>query len=132
MQWQQHKERSRPAAQRDPDIEHPRTKHGPIDSFVRTLPCSATRAGQLTDSINVVALDLRPVNCVNGLGFRQLMHVCAPGFRVPSEHHTAKNIGQRLLSNCEEAGITSKVVAIACDEAANQCAAIREDRAEVA
>ena len=48
------------------------------------------------------------------------------------QHHTAKNIGQRLLSNCEEAGITSKVVAITCDEAANQCAAIREDRAEVA
>ena len=42
------------------------------------------------------------------------------------KHHTGENIGKRLVDIADSFEITSKVVSLTHDEAANQCAAIRE------
>jgi len=58
---------------------------GPLDTFVKKMVCPAGRAGQLTEAIvGMVALDLRPAGIVEGVGFRRLMQVAEPGYRVPS------------------------------------------------
>lgn len=169
---------------------------GPLDCFVKRTTCPAGRAGMLTDAIvDMVALDLRPVGIVDGRGFRRLMSVAEPAYRVPSRthissllkrkhqdglsklktvlaptvgvslttdmwtsramegyitatahfideswtqrslvlatagfvaHHTAENISKTLLEISEDMQLTGKVVALTHDEAANQCAAVRE------
>ena len=38
----------------------------------------------------MVALDLRPVSIVTGVGFRRLMYACEPGYRVPSSTQVLK------------------------------------------
>ena len=60
------------------------------------MTCSAQRAGEITDSIvNFVALDLRPVSVVNGGGFRRLLPMPEPGYRVPSHTHIASLLRQK-------------------------------------
>ena len=84
VQWRQHKETN----QAEVKVK-PKTKsRGPLDGFVKNLSGPAGCAGQITNSIvEMVALDLRPVSIVNGLGFGRLMHTCEPGYRVPSATH---------------------------------------------
>ena len=61
---------------------------GPMDSFLREKTCPPWRSGHLTSAIaDMIALDLRPVSLVNGIGFQKLMQVAEPGFRIPSTTH---------------------------------------------
>ena len=63
----------------------PVRKHSFIDSFVRRMSCPQARADELTEAIvDMIALDLRPVSTVNGVGFRRLMYKAEPAYRVPS------------------------------------------------
>ena len=63
---------------------------GTMDMFVKKMTCPSARAGQLTSAlVDFVALDLRPVSTVCGVGFRRLLNVCEPGYRVPSATHVA-------------------------------------------
>ena len=63
-------------------------KHETLDKVFRSTVCSASRAGQLTNAIvDLVALDMRPVSIVTGTGFRRLLNVCEPGYRVLSTTH---------------------------------------------
>ena len=49
---------------------------GPMDLFLREKTCPPWRSGHLTSAItNMIALDLRPVSLVNGIGFQKLMQV---------------------------------------------------------
>ena len=60
-------------------------KHGTIDVYLKQMNVSSTRAGALTDAIvDFVALDLRPISVVNGVGFRRMLYKFEPGYRVPS------------------------------------------------
>ena len=49
-------------------------KHGAVDVYLWHTNVSSTRAGALTDAIvDFVALDLRPISVVNGVGFRRML-----------------------------------------------------------
>lgn len=70
----------------DAGMKRPRS----IDIFLKKMTCSAQRAVEITDSIvNFVALDLRPMSIVNGVGFCHLLHTREPGYRVPSHTQIA-------------------------------------------
>ena len=44
-----------------------------------------TRSEEITSSIvDFIALDLRPISIVDGVGFRRLLYHLEPGYRVPS------------------------------------------------
>ena len=59
-----------------------------MGSFLREKTCPPWRSGHLTSAIaDMIALDLRPVSLVNGIGFQKLMQVVEPGFRIPSTTH---------------------------------------------
>ena len=61
---------------------------GAMDKFLQRKTCMSWRSGALTNAIvNLIASDLRPINFVNGAGFRQLMQVAEPGYTVPSKTH---------------------------------------------
>ena len=57
-----------------------------MDSFVgMKRKCSSDRATKVTKLIcEMVARDLRPVNIVEGDGFKQLINYLEPEYRVPS------------------------------------------------
>ena len=61
---------------------------GAMDKFLQRKTCPCWRSGALTNAIvNLIASDLRPINFVNGAGFRRLMQVAEPGYTVPSKTH---------------------------------------------
>ena len=58
---------------------------GAMDQYLRAKPCSSWRSGALTQAIvDMIALDLRPINIVNGIGFQRLLRVAEPSYVVPS------------------------------------------------
>ncbi|KAK1889398.1 Zinc finger BED domain containing protein 1 [Dissostichus eleginoides] len=91
-------------------------------TLVLKPPLSDKRKRDITDKIaDFVALDMRPVNIVEGEGFK-------PGYTVPKRDttkvlevsHTAANIAERLGEVMEEFGIPpEKRVAVVHDNAAN-------------
>ncbi|KAF3835713.1 hypothetical protein F7725_013509, partial [Dissostichus mawsoni] len=81
-------------------------------TLVLKPPLSDKRKRDITDKIaDFVALDMRPVNIVEGEGFKQMMKFIEPGYTVPK---------QRLGEVMEEFGIPpEKRVAVVHDNAAN-------------
>ena len=63
-----------------------------LDQFVHAKKCPAKRAEEITRRIaQMVARDLRPINIIEGVGFKHL-HVLSyvePGYYVPSHTHVA-------------------------------------------
>ena len=54
-----------------------------MDQYLRAKPCSSRRSGALTQVIvDMIALDLRPINIVNGIGFQRLLRVAEPSYVV--------------------------------------------------
>ena len=62
-----------------------------IDSFVSKRLCPASRVKQITDKIaTMIALDIRPVNIVEGPGFTSLIQFLEPGYQIPSRKYFNK------------------------------------------
>ena len=55
-----------------------------MDQYLRAKPCSSRRSGALTQVIvDMIALDLRPINIVNGIGFQRLLRVADSSYALP-------------------------------------------------
>ena len=60
----------------------------PLDGFVKRITCPSGCAGRLTDTIvDLVALDLRQMSFISGVGFCRLLQVAESGYRVPLVTH---------------------------------------------
>ena len=72
--------------------------------------CNSQRAAAITERVaTFVALDLRPMRVVEGMGFKQLMNYIEPGYVVPSRTHVASicrkkysAIKEQLLSSLQK------------------------------
>ena len=59
-----------------------------VHVFTRKSSCSTERAAIASNLVaGVIIKDLRPINMVNGAGFRQLMAYLEPAYRLPSDTH---------------------------------------------
>ena len=60
-------------------------KQGTLLSFARPTRCSEPRAKEITDRISyMIAADTRPIQMVEGEGFRRLITYLEPGYTIPS------------------------------------------------
>ena len=67
-----------------------------LQTFSKPKRCSNARAKEITDHIaNFVALDMRPINAVEGEGFLRMMAYLEPGYKVPSRKHITSIIQQK-------------------------------------
>ena len=65
------------------------------ESFAASSPLSdsSVRHKQLVDAVgSFIVQDLRPINVVEGKGFRQLMKVAEPRFKLPSRTYFSKSV----------------------------------------
>ena len=46
----------------------------------------------------MIALDLKPIQTVEGNGFVELLHYLEPGYKVPSRKHVTKMIQEKHAS----------------------------------
>ena len=64
------------------------TSENTITSYTRSTRCSDARAKEITGKIvNMIALDLRPVNMVEGEGLRSLINYFEPAYKIPCRKH---------------------------------------------
>ena len=65
--------------------------------------CSSQRAAAITERVAAfVALDLRPLRVVEGVGFKQLMNYIEPGYVVPSRIHVTTICRKKYTTIKEE------------------------------
>ena len=59
-----------------------------LDKYAKPVFCSESKSKSITDAIvDIVAEDVRPCYIVKRKGFRRLMNVMEPGYKVPSVNH---------------------------------------------
>ena len=64
--------------------------------------CSAQRSGEITKAIaEFVAADLRPIALVDGSGFKKMMHLLEPDYRVLSRPHITSTC-RKMYNNLKE------------------------------
>jgi len=63
-----------------------------------TKQCSVNRAHKLNDLVaRMIVEDLRPINTVEGRGFRQLMEFCEPGYVMPGRTFFTSRLEQMFV-----------------------------------
>ena len=63
------------------------------DSYRAQLPDHSPRAKQLTNAVGVcIAADMRPISMVEGAGFKHLMRVAEPRYKLPSRSHITTRV----------------------------------------
>lgn len=84
------------------------------------LPLSEKRKREITDKIaEFVAFDMRPVNIVEGKGFKELMRTLEPGYTVPKRETVMYAVDVkytsiwaevfRLINHCEAISLTTDI-----------------------
>lgn len=69
-----------------------------IDSFLSTRRCTVDRAHKLNDLIaKMIVEDLRPINTVEGRGFRQLLEFCEPNYTIPGRTFFTTRLEQMFV-----------------------------------
>ena len=63
-------------------------KQGTLHSFTRPTCCPEPRAAEITDRIS----NMRPIQMVEGEGFRELLSYFEPGYTIPSRKYFSSNI----------------------------------------
>ena len=90
------------------DTKHPEPSEQPQTSTRRQLTiatgrkCSAQRSGEITKAIaEFVAADLRPIAIIDGTGFKKLMSLLEPDYKVPSRPHITSTC-RKMYNNLKE------------------------------
>jgi hypothetical protein len=89
------------------DVKHPELSEKPQSSGTQlTLAtgrkCSAHRSEEITKAIaEFVAADLRPIALIDGKGFKKLMNLLEPDYKVPSRPHITSTC-RKMYNNLKE------------------------------
>ena len=63
------------------------------DTYRAQLPDHSPRAKQLTNAVGVcIAADMQPISMVEGAGFKYLMRVAEPRYKLPSRSHITTRV----------------------------------------
>ena len=70
---------------------------------------NSPRAKQLTEGVaRMIALDLQPYSIVDDIGFRFVMNIAEPGFKIPSRTNMSRIVIPRMYDSLKE-NIRSKI-----------------------
>ena len=84
-----------------------------LESTIRR-PCTEKRKGDLTAAVvYVVAVDMKPINTVEGKGFKHLMKVAEPDYHLPKREYVSSELTRK--HKCIKKQVRSEI---------DQCAAV--------
>ena len=88
-------------------------KQGTLYSFARPTRCAEPRATEITDKISsMIAMDMKPIQMVEGEGFRSLMSYLEPGYTIPSRKHFTSTIQHKHILRKEKLKMKMKEEAL--------------------
>ena len=106
-------------------VEHERINAGnnkPTSSKQMLLTglkrCSPQRSAEITNKIvEFIALDLKPLRTVDGIGFRRFLEFIEPGYKIPSRTHVRTMCQKRFeeLKDVVAASLTDQFVSLTTD-----------------